>query len=60
MNMNNLLNYELKKDSKIEITESKKGIFSSTKKVTIKLNSHEDLEDWVVILDKLLDKNKSS
>ena len=56
MNMNNIISYELKKDQKVEIIESKKGIFSSTKKVTIKMNSHEDLEDWIIILDRLLKK----
>ena len=43
MNMSNLVSYELKKDQKVELVESKKGIFSSTKKVVIKIDSHDDL-----------------
>ena len=54
--MNNLVSYELKKDQKVELVESKKGIFSSTKKVVIKMGSHDDLQDWVIIFDRLLKK----
>jgi hypothetical protein len=43
MNMSNLVSYELKKDQKVELVESKKGIFSSTKKVVIKMGNHDDL-----------------
>jgi len=39
INLNNLQTYELKKDQRFEIVESKKGIFSSTKKTLFKANT---------------------
>lgn len=36
INLNNLQSYELKKDLRIEITEMKKGLFSSTKKTLLR------------------------
>lgn len=56
INLNNLISYEMKKDMRLEIFESKKGVFSSKKKTLIRASSNEDLEDWVHIFDKLLKK----
>ncbi len=44
----------MKKDLRIEITEMKKGLFSSTKKTLLRAQSAQDLEEWTVLLDKLL------
>jgi CMP-N-acetylneuraminic acid synthetase len=54
INLNNMQGYELKKDLRIEITEMKKGLFSSTKKTLLRAQSAQDLEEWTVLLDKLL------
>ncbi len=56
INLNNLMSYEMKKDMRLEILESKKGVFSNKKKTLIRTNSNEDLEDWVHIFDRLLKK----
>jgi hypothetical protein len=56
INLNNLLSYELKKDMRIEILENKKSVFSSKKKILIRANNNEDLQDWVHILDRILKK----
>lgn len=37
----------MKKDLKVEVVESKKGVFSSSKKTVFKAMTQEDLEDWV-------------
>lgn len=52
INLNNLLTYEVKKDMRVEIIESKKGLFSNQKKSIIKPLNMEDLEDWVHIFDR--------
>ena len=56
INMNNLHSYELKKDLRFEIVEMKKGLFSSTKKTLLKAQSSQDLEEWVILFDKLMPK----
>ena len=50
------MRYELKKELRFELIEAKKGIFSTTKSILIKANTHEDLEDWVHIFDRILKK----
>lgn len=56
INMNNLQSYEIKKDHRVELIESKKGIFSSQKKILLKASSNQDLLEWVEIFDKILKK----
>lgn len=57
-NLNNCHSYEIKKDMKLEITENKKGIFSTQKKITIRALSVEDLEAWVIHIKKILMEKK--
>jgi hypothetical protein len=54
--MNNLHSYELKKELRFEIVEMKKGLFSSTKKTLLKAQNSQDLEEWVVLFDQLMQK----
>jgi hypothetical protein len=56
INMNNLHSYELKKELRFEIVEMKKGLFSSTKKTLLKAQNSQDLEEWVVLFDQLMQK----
>lgn len=54
INLNNLINYDIKKDLKFELIESKKGLFSTNKKHLLKAMTVEDLEQWVNIFKDLL------
>ena len=57
INMNNLISFDVKKDMRVEIYESKKSLFSNTKKTLIKANTLDDLEEWVNLFDNIM-KNK--
>ena len=60
LNLNNLQGYDVKKDMKVELVETKKGLFSSSKKTVFKPITLEDLEDWVNKFEALLKKYLSS
>lgn len=53
VNLNCMISYDIKKDLKFEIVESKKGIFSSNKKHNFKAMTVEDLEQWVNLIKQV-------
>eukprot|EP00347_Sterkiella_histriomuscorum_P012073 403369992 len=58
INLNNCVHYEIKKDMKVEITEHKKGLFSSQKKIQFKTLTVDDLEDWINLIKKHVNEKK--
>ena len=54
VNMNRLQSYDVKKDMSFILVEGKKGLFSSTRKTTLKAATLDDLEQWVHIFDRIL------
>ncbi len=56
VNLNNLISYEVKKDSRFELVELKKGLFNTNKKHLFKANTEEDLRDWVNRFEKIVKK----
>jgi hypothetical protein len=54
--MNHLQSYEVKKDMRVDLVEQRKGLFNTTKKTTIKAVTHEDLEQWVKLFEKIVKK----
>ena len=55
--MNNCQAYDIKKDLKLEITETKKSVFSSTKKYLLKTITVEDMEEWVGHIKRIMQAN---